>query len=91
MGSNVRDAEHGIYLDGNLFASSLTIPGALSGYAPLWLCMSSIRGEVDCGYGFRRLFLPLFFPHFSLAYMFSVNNLHCRLYFTVNLGLFAVL
>ena len=29
--------------------------------------MSSIRGEVDCGYRFRRLFLPLLFLHFSHA------------------------
>ena len=31
VGSNVRGAEHGIYLDGNSFASSLTITEALSG------------------------------------------------------------
>ena len=30
-GSTVRGTEHGIYLDGNSFASSLTIPEALSG------------------------------------------------------------
>ena len=30
-GFTVRCAEHGIYLDENLFASSLTIPGALPG------------------------------------------------------------
>ena len=31
VGSTVRGVDHGIYLDGNLFASSLTIPEALSG------------------------------------------------------------
>ena len=35
--------------------------------ARLWLCMSLIRGEVDCGYRFRRLFVPLLFPHFYHA------------------------
>jgi hypothetical protein len=33
------------------------------------LCSSLawIRGEVDCGYRFRRLFVPLLFPHFYHA------------------------
>ena len=66
--------------------SALFIRRKTACYAPLWLCMSPNRGDVDSGYRFRRLFLPLLFPHFSHAITFSINNLHLHLYFAVSLS-----